>query len=125
MPDPAVTGNAGSFFMNPIIDEETFRNLKEKVPDVHYFRVDAEGNSVKNGDTSQPVRYKIPAGWLIEHYGWKGRALGRAGVHSKQALVLVNRGGATGQDIVNLMQAIQHDVKATFGLDIRPEVNVI
>lgn len=125
LPDPAVTGNAGSFFMNPIIDEETFRNLKEKVPDVHYFRVDAEGNSVKDGDTSQPVRYKIPAGWLIEHCGWKGRALGRAGVHSKQALVLVNRGGATGQDIVNLMQAIQHDVKATFGLDIRPEVNVI
>lgn len=125
LPDPAVTGNAGSFFMNPIIDEDTFRKLKENTPDLRYFMVDAEGNSVSEADTSRTVRYKIPAGWLIERCGWKGKSLGRAGVHSKQALVLINEGGATGQDIVNLMQAIQHDVKATFGLDIQPEVNVI
>ena len=125
MPDPAVTGNAGSFFMNPIIDEETFRKLKEKVPDLHYFKVDDRGEAICNDETSCNCRYKIPAGWLIERCGWKGKSLGHAGVHSKQALVLINEGGATGQDIVNLMQAIQYDVKAAFGLDIRPEVNVI
>lgn len=125
LPDPAVTGNAGSFFMNPIVDEDTFRKLKENMPDLRYFMVDAEGNSASEADTSRALRYKIPAGWLIERCGWKGKSLGRAGVHSKQALVLINEGGATGQDIVNLMQAIQHDVKAMFGLDIQPEVNVI
>ena len=125
LPDPAVTGNAGSFFMNPIIDEETFRKLKEKVPDLHYFKVDDRGEAICNDEAPRNCRYKIPAGWMIERCGWKGKSLGHAGVHSKQALVLINEGGATGQDIVNLMQAIQHDVKAAFGLDIRPEVNVI
>ena len=125
LPDPAVTGNAGSFFMNPIIDEETFRKLKEKVPDLHYFKVDDRGEAICNDEAPRNCRYKIPAGWMIERCGWKGKSLGHAGVHSKQALVLINEGGATGQDILNLMQAIQHDVKAAFGLDIRPEVNVI
>ena len=68
---------------------------------------------------------KIPAGWMIEQCGWKGRSLGRAGVHGKQALVLVNRGGATGDEVVALMRAIQHDVEQKFGISIRPEVNII
>jgi UDP-N-acetylmuramate dehydrogenase len=68
---------------------------------------------------------KIPAGWLIDQCGWKGRSLGPAGVHSRQALVLVNRGGATGSDIVRLCEAVRSDVKTRFQIDIYPEVNII
>ena len=68
---------------------------------------------------------KIPAAWMIDQCGWRGRSLGRAAVHSKQALVLVNLGGATGQEIVTLCQAIQHDVKAKFGVELTPEVNIV
>ena len=68
--------------------------------------------------------YKIPAGWMIEQCGWKGKSLGRAGVYDKQALVLVNRGGATGAEVVALMEAIQQDVERKFGLHIQPEVNI-
>ena len=116
LPDPKVQGNAGSFFMNPIVDKETFDGLKAKFPNLRYFEMpQGEG---------KPSKYKIPAGWMIDQCGWKGKSLGNAGVHDKQALVLVNRGGATGNDIINLMHAIQHDVKAKFGLDIHPEVNI-
>ena len=112
LPDPEVTGNAGSFFMNPVVSREKFERLLVQYPDMPHYHIDAEHE-------------KIPAGWLIDQCGWKGRSLGRAGVHPKQALVLVNLGGATGQEIVALCDAIRHDVGQLFGIDIHPEVNII
>ena len=112
LPDPKVTGNAGSFFMNPVVDREKFEQLAVQFANIPHYTVDA-------------THEKIPAGWMIDQCGWKGRSLGRAGVHDKQALVLVNRGGATGQEIVALCRAIQHDVREKFGIDIQPEVNIV
>ena len=112
LPDPKVTGNAGSFFMNPVVTRRKYEELAERYPEMPHYEVDEEHE-------------KIPAGWMIEQCGWKGQALGPAGVHDRQALVLVNRGGATGQDIVRLCQAIQHDVKERFGIDLVPEVNIV
>ncbi len=120
LPDPKDYGNAGSFFMNPVVDEETFQRLKAQHPDLRYFVVDSPAGS---SDTASK-RYKIPAGWLIDQCGWRGRALGQAGVYEKQALVLVNLGGASGQDIVDLMHAVQDDVMQKFGLRLEPEVNI-
>lgn len=116
LPDPAITGNAGSFFMNPIVDRQTYELLRKNFPNIPSYPMPS---------TDGKPRYKIPAGWMIDQCGWKGRSLGPAGVHENQALVLVNRGGAKGSDIVRLMEAIQKDVKSKFGLDIQPEVNVI
>jgi len=112
LPDPDVEGNAGSFFVNPIVQRSLFEELLTHYPDMPHYPVDDE-------------HVKIPAGWMIERCGWKGKSLGRAGVHSKQALVLVNRGGATGNDVVTLCRQIQHDVKAMFGVEINPEVNIV
>ena len=112
LPDPKVTGNAGSFFMNPVVERSKYEELQAQYPDMPHYYIDANHE-------------KIPAGWMIDQCGWKGRSLGRAGVHDKQALVLVNRGGATGADIVVLCQQIQHDVRKRFGIDIHPEVNII
>ena len=112
LPDPKVQGNAGSFFMNPVVSRQKYEELAALYPTMPHYTVDSEHE-------------KIPAGWMIDQCGWKGRSLGRAGVHDKQALVLVNRGGATGQEIVDLCNAIRTDVKERFGIDIHPEVNVI
>lgn len=112
LPDPKVTGNAGSFFMNPIVCRSIYENLSEKYPGMPHYVVDDS-------------HIKIPAGWMIEQCGWKGRSLGRAGVHDRQALVLVNRGGATGEEVVRLYKQIIEDVKDKFGIEIHPEVNVI
>lgn len=112
LPDPAVMGNAGSFFMNPIVTRQRYEKLAAAYPDMPHYKVDSRHE-------------KIPAGWLIDQCGWKGRSMGRAGVHSKQALVLVNLGGATGQEIVDLCHAVQHAVKSKFDIDIIPEVNII
>lgn len=116
LPDPKKEGNAGSFFMNPIVDKQQYDLLASRYGDMPSYIVGSD-----NGNTN----YKIPAAWLIDRCGWKGKTLGKAGVHYKQALVLVNKGGATGKDIVRLMEAIQHDVKETFGIELKPEVNII
>lgn len=112
LPDPKVQGNAGSFFMNPVVSREKFESLQAEYPQMPHYTIDADHE-------------KIPAGWMIDQCGWKGKSLGRAGVHDKQALVLVNRGGATGAEIVTLCRTIQDDVKRKFGIDIHPEVNII
>ena len=111
LPDPKVQGNAGSFFMNPIVDKAKFEELAAQYPGMPHYTIDEN-------------REKIPAGWMIDQCGWKGKSLGRAGVHDRQALVLVNRGGATGEEIVNLCETIRKDVKQKFGIDIHPEVNL-
>ncbi len=112
LPDPRELGNAGSFFMNPVVSRQQFEVLAAQYPAIPHYLVD-------------DAHEKIPAGWMIEQCGWKGRSLGRAGVHHRQALVLVNRGGATGADILRLCQAIQHDVYDRFGINISPEVNIV
>ena len=112
LPDPKVTGNAGSFFMNPIVAKDKLEALQQDYPRIPYYEL-PDG------------RVKIPAGWMIDQCGWKGKSLGPAAVHDKQALVLVNRGGAKGSDIVALSDAVRASVRDKFGIDIRPEVNVI
>lgn len=112
LPDPQIEGNAGSFFMNPLISRKQFTDLKQDYPDIPHYDVDE--NCVK-----------IPAAWMIDRCGWKGKTMGNAGVHAKQALVLVNKGGATGKEIIDLSRAIQASVKERFGVNIYPEVNFI
>ena len=112
LPDPKVLGNAGSFFMNPIVPRGVFEALQEHYPLMPFYEMDAD-------------RIKIPAGWMIDQCGWKGKSLGPAAVHDKQALVLVNRGGAKGAEIVALSDAVRASVREKFGIDIHPEVNFI
>lgn len=127
LPDPEELGNAGSFFMNPIVDEQTLERLKERFPDVRYFKVEPsvqDASDETSAAMAAEVRYKIPAGWMIDRCGWKGKRIGDAGVYEKQALVLVNHGQATGAEIVALMEAVQRDVFERFGIHIYPEVNI-
>ncbi|OZI26785.1 UDP-N-acetylenolpyruvoylglucosamine reductase [Bordetella genomosp. 9] len=108
LPDPAVIGNAGSFFKNPIVTAAQHAVLSDRFPGlVSYPQADG--------------RYKLAAGWLIDQCGWKGRSLGPVGVHDRQALVLVNRGGARAADIMALANAIRADVQARYGVDLEPE----
>lgn len=111
LPDPKVLGNAGSFFMNPVVPTHKYNQLAQQYVGMPHYTIDSEYE-------------KIPAGWLIEQCGWKGKALGKAAVHNKQALVLVNCGGATGSEVVQLYKTIQHDVKQKFNIEIKPEVNI-
>lgn len=108
LPDPKVLANAGSFFKNPLVDAETFQQLKHEWPDVVAY-------AQNTGD------WKLAAGWLIEQAGWKGRRLGLVGMHERQALVLVNHGGATAQDVMSLAQQVCCDVKQRFGVDLEQE----
>ena len=112
LPDPAVQGNAGSFFMNPVVDEACKERLLAQYPAMPHY---AAGQG----------RWKLSAAWLIDQSGWKGKSLGPAGVHDRQALVLVNLGGARGMDVVRLCQAVRQDVVRQFGVTLMPEVNFI
>jgi UDP-N-acetylmuramate dehydrogenase len=111
LPDPTKIGNAGSFFKNPELDETALNLLKLSFPAIPFY--------------STGKNYKIPAAWLIEECGWKGRRLKNVGTHPKQPLVLVNYGGATGKEILELSNAIQESVFAKFNLKLIPEVNII
>jgi UDP-N-acetylmuramate dehydrogenase len=112
LPDPEVIGNAGSFFKNPVVEDSFAMHLRKEYPDMPLYRDDNEG-------------FKLAAGWLIDQCGWKGKRVGDAGVHQKQALVLVNYGKATGIEIYNLSEAIRKSVKENFGLELEREVEVI
>lgn len=111
LPDPAVIGNAGSFFKNPMIPVAKFEHLQALHPQLPGY----PGND---------GQVKVPAGWLIEKAGWKGKSIGPAGCYEKQALVLVNRGGATGLDIWNLAEEIMSAVRQMFDINLQPEVNI-
>ena len=112
LPDPKVLGNAGSFFTNPVIPRTQYEALKTHFPNIPSYPIDEE-------------RVKVPAGWLIDSAGWKGRALGRAAVHDRQALVLVNLGGATGKEVMALAERICEEVHNKYSIHITPEVNFI
>lgn len=112
LPNPKILGNAGSFFKNPEISTLEFEELKVKFPNI-------VGYPTSNGNT------KLAAGWLIEQCGWKGKQVGNTGSHKDQSLVLVNYGGATGNEIWQLAMDIQQSVKDKFGVTITPEVNIV
>lgn len=112
LPDPAVIGNAGSFFKNPEIPLEQFEVLKDQYPEIPSYPV-------------SETTVKVPAGWLIEQCGWKGKVISNYGVHRNQALVLVNYGGASGNHIRQLAWDIIESVKDKFGIKLHPEVNII
>lgn len=112
LPDPKVYGNAGSFFMNPVIPMEQFVALQSRYPDIPSY-------------PASDGYIKVPAGWLIEKSGWKGKSLGNAAVYEKQALVLINRGGATGMEIKHLADTVIADIKEIFGITLHAEVNYI
>lgn len=112
LPDPALYGNAGSFFKNPLVDRTIFKCIRVEYPEVPFFP--NEDNQVK-----------IPAGWLIEKSGWKGKRVGNVGTWPTQALVIVNYGGASGQEIFDFSEMIMEDVEGKFGVTLEREVNVI
>ena len=112
LPDPAELGNSGSFFKNPELSREHFEQLQAAHPEVVYY-------DLPDG------RVKVPAGWLIEQCGYKGKRIGNTGAHAHQALVLVNYGGATGDEVWAFAQEIQAAVRDRFGVEIQPEVNVL
>jgi UDP-N-acetylmuramate dehydrogenase len=112
LPDPKELGNSGSFFKNPIILKTDFEKIHQKFPGMKYYEV---------SDTE----VKVPAGWLIEQAGFKGKRFGDAGIHKNQALVLVNYGNATGQEILDVAKTIQASILETFGIHIEAEVNII
>ena len=112
LPDPKVLGNSGSFFKNPIVLKSDFEPIHKKFPEMKFYEI-------------SEIEVKVPAGWLIEQAGFKGKRFGDAGIHKNQALVLVNYGNATGQEILNVSKEIQETVFKKFGIHIEAEVNII
>jgi UDP-N-acetylmuramate dehydrogenase len=112
LPDPAVTGNAGSFFKNPSIPNFSYENLKKQFPSMP-------------GYAEPDLMTKVPAGWLIEQCGWKGKTFNNVGVHPLQALVLVHYGGDEGKNVWDLAMKIQNSVKEKFSITLTPEVNIV
>ncbi len=112
LPDPKELGNSGSFFKNPILLKTDFEKIHQKFPEMKYYEI-------------SETEVKVPAGWLIEQAGFKGKRFGDAGIHKNQALVLVNYGNATGQEILDVSKIIQNTIFKTFGIHIEAEVNVI
>jgi UDP-N-acetylmuramate dehydrogenase len=112
LPDPEIMGNAGSFFKNPVVADSFGGELLKKFPGMPYY-------------TEGPGMIKIPAAWLIDQCGWKGRRAGDAGVHEKQALIIVNYGNANGKEIFDLSEAIRNSVEVKFGISLEREVEVI
>lgn len=112
LPDPKIIGNAGSFFKNPTVSKELFEALKVKFPTIMAFPISDH-------------EYKLAAGWLIEYCGWKGKKIGNVGCHAQQALVIVNYGNATGEEIYGFSESIIQSVLATFGVTLEIEVNII
>ena len=112
LPDPKELGNSGSFFKNPILKKSDFEKIHHQFPEMKYYEV-------------SETEVKVPAGWLIEQAGFKGKRFGDAGIHKNQALVLVNYGNATGQEILEVSKTIQKTIFETFGIHIEAEVNVI
>jgi UDP-N-acetylmuramate dehydrogenase len=111
LPDPDDIGNSGSFFKNPIIPMGHFAELKKIFPHIRGYKIDDDF-------------IKVPAGWLIENAGWKGKRQGNTGSHKRQALVLVNYGGATGSEVKSLANQIRESVKSLYNIDLTPEVNI-
>ncbi len=112
LPNPKEIGNSGSFFKNPVIDINQYKKLKQKYSDIPSYPV-------------SDIEVKVPAGWLIEKAGFKGKKFGNYGVHERQALVLVNYGGASGKAIHNLAKKIQTTIASKFGISLEIEVNII
>jgi UDP-N-acetylmuramate dehydrogenase len=112
LPDTEQIGNAGSFFKNPVVSKSFAKNLERDYPQIPIYK-------------NQPGGIKVAAGWLIDQCGWKGKRIGDAGIHDKQALVIVNYGTATGKEIYNLSEEIKKSVKDKFGIDLEREVEVI
>lgn len=112
LPDPEEFGNAGSFFKNPVVEPAKFNAIKAGYPGIPHFR-------------DQENQVKLPAAWLIEQAGWKGKRVGKVGTWPKQSLVIVNYGGATGQEIFDFSELIRKDVLEKFGISLEREVNVV
>lgn len=112
LPDPAVLGNAGSFFKNPVVSISKFNSIREKIGTVPSYPLSEEF-------------IKIPAGWLIEQCGWKGKKIGNCGVHKDQALVIVNYGGASGTEVYNFARQIKESVSQQFDINLEMEVNIV
>lgn len=111
LPDPKILGNSGSFFKNPVVSIKQLEQLQKEYPGIPSYTVSA-------------TEFKVPAGWLIDRAGFKGKRIGDAGVHKNQALVLVNYGGASGRDILELSEKIQQEIMNLFGIELQPEVNI-